>query len=95
MNDPIFVLKLLGESPVTNPDPKYIEKLRDPSYLRSLCQKEVSRFEEYVRTEDPQFQDGLSRFEKLAIEGYLYQKVRGHVDAFHSKDLRSMERKNV
>lgn len=86
MAEPNFVLTL------ENADQDQLGK--GPSYLRSLCQKEVSRFEEYVRTEDPQFKDGLSRFEKLAIEGYLYQKARGHVDAFHSKDLRSMERKN-
>ena len=67
---------------------------RDPSYLRSLCQKEVSRFIDYVQHEDPQFREGLARFERLAIEGYLYQKARGHIDAFYGKDLHPMERQD-
>jgi hypothetical protein len=86
MSESNFVLTIEN----TDADPL----VKSPGYLRSLCQKEVSRFEEYVRAEDPQFADGLSRFEKLAIEGYLYQKARGHVDAFHGKDLHHMERKN-
>jgi hypothetical protein len=47
--------------------------------LRLLCQKEVSRFEAKMRTH-PDYSDGLVRIERLAVEGYLYQKWRGHVD---------------
>jgi hypothetical protein len=84
MNEPTFALT------VENIDKD--RAVKDPGYLRSLCQKEVSRFEQYVQAEDPQFKDGLSRFERLAIEGYLYQKARGHIDAFHRNDLHHMER---
>ena len=52
----------------------------DSTYLRDLCQKEALRFDEYLRDVDPQFRDGLARFELLAIEGYLYQKAKGHID---------------
>jgi hypothetical protein len=68
------------------------DKLSDPSYLRALCQNEVDRFNEYLRATDPQFKDGLAKFEKLAIEGYLYQKAKGHIDAFHQPRAGSMER---
>lgn len=47
--------------------------------LRLLCQKEVSRFEAQMR-EHPDYSDGLVRIERLAVEGYLYQKLRGHID---------------
>ena len=49
--------------------------------LTILCQKEADRFETYVSRHDPQFSDGLVRIEKMAITGYLYQKLRGHLDA--------------
>ena len=49
--------------------------------LRGLCRKEVERFETYLKKSDPWFADGLARVEKIAIEGYIYQKLRGHVDA--------------
>lgn len=48
--------------------------------LRSLCQKEVERFESYLKGVNPDFHEGLVRIEKLAIEGYIYQQIRGHVD---------------
>lgn len=47
--------------------------------LRALCQKEVERFETVLR-EHPAYRDGLVRIERLAVEGYLYQKLRGHLD---------------
>lgn len=47
--------------------------------LRALCQKEVSRFEEGLRGH-PDYSDGLVKIERFAVEGYLYQKLRGHVD---------------
>lgn len=49
--------------------------------LRSLCQKEVERFDSYLKRSDPSFHEGLVRIEKLAIEGYIYQQLRGHVDS--------------
>lgn len=46
--------------------------------LRDLCRKEVEVFEHLVR-EHPGYIDGLVRIERLAVEGYLYQKLRGHI----------------
>jgi hypothetical protein len=48
--------------------------------LRDLCQKERERFETVVR-QHPHYSDGLVTVERLAVEGYLYQKLRGHLDA--------------
>ena len=47
--------------------------------LRSLCRNEVGVFESVVQ-QHPHYPEGLSRFESFAVEGYLYQKIRGHVD---------------
>ena len=47
--------------------------------LRGLCRKEVDRFESYLKRSDPEFHEGLVRIERMAIEGYLYQMLRGHV----------------
>ena len=63
----------------------------DPDGLRSLCRKEVDRFDEYLRRTDPQFRDGLARFERLVVEGYLYQKAKGHLDANQETDQLPME----
>jgi hypothetical protein len=49
--------------------------------LRDLCRKEVDRFEAYLKKSDPWFVDGLASLERKAVEGYLYQKLRGHMDA--------------
>jgi len=65
-----------------------------PDQLRSLCRKEVDRFDEYLRRTDPQFRDGLARFERLAVEGYLYQKAKGHIDASEEKDHLPVERQD-
>lgn len=51
----------------------------NPGPLRGLCQKEVARFEAVMR-EHPDYRDGLVKIERFAVEGYLYQKLRGHVD---------------
>ena len=48
--------------------------------LRTLCRKEVQRFDENAR-QHPAYRDGLTQIERLAVEGYLYQKLRGHIDA--------------
>jgi hypothetical protein len=50
--------------------------------LRVLCQKEVAVFEGHIRMH-PDYSDGLVRIERLAVEGYLYQKIRKHI---HAKD---------
>lgn len=57
--------------------------------LRDLCQKEGERFEKVVRSHD-HYKDGLVRIERLAVEGYIYQKLRGHVDAV--KETRGLPR---
>jgi hypothetical protein len=54
--------------------------------LRALCRKEVARFERAAQ-QHPAYQDGLVQIEKRAVEGYLYQKLRGHVDATPASDL--------
>ena len=51
--------------------------------LRSLCQKEVARFEVAVRVH-PDYRDGLVMIERRAVEGYLYQKLRNHIDSSES-----------
>jgi hypothetical protein len=51
--------------------------------LRALCRQEVERFEMAVRVH-PDYRDGLVMIEKRAVEGYLYQKIRGHIDAASS-----------
>ena len=68
----------------------------DPDRLRFLCQKEVERFERYCTAVDPNFQDGggFVRIEARAVEGYLYQKLKGHIDAHHKSDLLPEERKD-
>jgi hypothetical protein len=70
--------------------------MEDPEFLRSLCRKEVERFERYCTSTDPNFSDGagFARIEARAIEGYLYQAVKGHIDAFDSGDLLPLERKD-
>lgn len=46
--------------------------------LRALCRKELEAFEAVMR-KHPDYADGLVKIEKLAVEGYLYQKLRGHI----------------
>lgn len=50
------------------------------SPLRDLCRKERERFEAVAR-KHPHYADGLVTVERLAVEGYIYQKLRGHIDA--------------
>jgi len=63
----------------------------DPGPLRGLCQKETSRFEAMLR-QHPEYSDGLVKIERLAVEGYLYQKIRGHVDATSENSNHPLER---
>lgn len=68
------------------------EQLEDSELLKALSRKEVERFNEYVMSEDPWFRDGgLSKSETMAIAGYIYQKAKGHVDAFHKDSSGDME----
>lgn len=45
--------------------------------LRSLCQKEAEHFERVI-SQHPDYSDGLVRIERLAVMGYLVQKLLGH-----------------
>jgi len=47
--------------------------------LIALCRNEVDNFDRHLRTFGHEYRDGLAKFERLAIEGYLYQKLRGHL----------------
>ncbi len=47
--------------------------------LRALCQKERERFEAVIKRH-PDYSDGLVMIEQRAVEGYLYKKLRGHLD---------------
>jgi hypothetical protein len=57
-----------------------VEETGKPTPLRVLCQKEVSRFEATAK-QHPDYADGLVQIERFAVEGYLFQKLRGHIDA--------------
>lgn len=70
----IFDIKLRG---IDNA----VRAVKDPEQLRSLCRDEVDKFDRYLRKYGEEYADGLAKFERLAIEGYLYQKLRGRVDA--------------
>jgi hypothetical protein len=51
--------------------------------LRDLCRKEVDRFDRYLRDAvGKDYATGLANWERFAVEGYLYQKLRNHIDAF-------------
>jgi len=54
--------------------------------LRDLCQKEVDLFDAYLRSYGKEYAGGLSKFERSAIEGYLYQKIRGRVDSMREPE---------
>ena len=51
--------------------------------LRALCQKEVESFDQFLRqwgSEAPEgrdYVDGLVRWERSVVEGFLYQKLMG------------------
>ena len=91
-----FILKLEGE-------PKEIEELvsKGGNPLRYLCQKEVECFDQYVRSfarDRPDigsdYATGIPRFEREAIEGYLYQKLKGRVGEKDHEVSNDSERKN-
>lgn len=62
-------------------DPDLAEKVANGGVpLRDLCRQEVDKFDTYLRGYSDEYVEGLARFERLAIEGYIYQKVRGRFD---------------
>lgn len=62
--------------------------LSRPESLREACKDEVARFATYVNAVDPQFRRcPLAKEERVAIEGYLYQKIRGHIEQFHDQKM--------
>jgi hypothetical protein len=63
-------------------DPEVLAKVRDGGdALKSLCREEVERFHRYLMDFGGDYKEGLTRWERSAVEGYLYQKIRGHIDA--------------
>lgn len=46
--------------------------------LRSLCRKEVEHFERVIM-HHPDYSDGLVKIERLAVTGYLVQKLLGNL----------------
>ena len=77
---------------IEDPDVK-AEVANGGNPLRALCRKEVDDFENVMR-QHPDYRDGLARFERFAIEGYLYQKIRGNLDATMSTSNLPKERQD-
>ena len=48
--------------------------------LRSLCREEVLLFDQYLKNFGGDYRDGLTEWERSVVEGFLYQKIRGHLD---------------
>lgn len=69
------------------------DAMANSEFLKSLCRKEVNRFEQYCNATDPNFRDGAGfvKIEALVLQGYLYQMVKGHIDAYHAGDLPALE----
>ena len=58
--------------------------------LINLCRKEADSFDTYLRGCGIElYEDGLAKWEKEALAGYLYQKIRGHLEPekFEPQDL--------
>jgi hypothetical protein len=62
--------------------------------LQVLCRKEVDDFDRHLRQLGGEFADGLAKFERRAIEGYLYQKLRGHIGPKNKNGDNVQERKD-
>jgi hypothetical protein len=45
--------------------------------LRALCQKEVESFDQFLRGWGGDYADGLVKWERAVVEGFLYQKALG------------------
>lgn len=62
-------------------DPAVAAKLKSGGDdLKDLCRKEVERFHQYLQKFGGDYAEGLTNWEKSVVEGYLYQKIRGHID---------------
>ena len=55
--------------------------------LRTLCRKEVESFSAWLHgwaaslpegAPGSEYQEGLAKWERRVVEGYLYQKIKGH-----------------
>lgn len=76
-------VKVVGETPELEKD-----LCSGGESLRDLCRKEVDSFDRHLReTVGGDYIDGLAKFERLAIEGFLYQKVRGHVPSEEDQEV--------
>lgn len=63
--------------------------------LRDLCRIEAENFDRYLRNcGHPEYAQGLAQWERFVIEGYLYQKIRGHIDALDKTGNDSDEDRN-
>lgn len=75
----MITFKLVPDlSQATKDEVSALDKGGEP--LRDLCRKEVDRFNDYLQVYGGEYAEGLARFERFVIEGYLYQKLRGHLD---------------
>lgn len=62
-------------------DPKVAKEVAnggDP--LKDLCRKECDLFEKVMQEQDSTF-GPLASFERMALQSYLYQKIRGRIGA--------------
>ena len=72
-------------------DSKLRESVADGGQpLIDLCRKEADTFDSYLRgCGIMQYEDGLAKWERECLAGYLYQKVRGRLEPekFEPQDL--------
>ncbi len=72
-------------------DPALRESVADGGQpLIDLCRKEADTFDTYLRgCGIPLYEDGLAKWEREALTGYLYQKIRGRLEPekFEPQDL--------
>jgi hypothetical protein len=67
--------------------------LDNPEELKKLCRKETDAFERLMRQQDSTF-GSLAGFERMAIQSYLYQKLRGRLNEENPTDSLSEGRKD-
>lgn len=70
-----------------------VKERHDALPLRLLCRREVGFFERQAM-QHPDYSDGFTRIERFVVEGYLVQKLLGHVDAAPSEGDISKEGQN-
>jgi hypothetical protein len=61
--------------------------------LKLLCRKECDLFERCMQEQDPTF-GPLAQFERMAVQSYLYQKIRGRIGASTSQGQHSEEQQD-